>query len=211
MSSLTDDQLDSWNAIFAPAAQSASDAIARWTNGRMRLELDDAREIGLDELHQALPQGESPATMVVVEISGDFGGQLLLVFEERSASAMVESLLRRQADDVDAWGELEWSALRETGNIFASAFVSSIRAFAAQEVLLPAPPVIVRDYVSGVLEQAVLPQLMSGDALLFCQTRMTREGEPIAFTSLFVPSPQLVEALRGFLMSSATRKARGNA
>jgi len=207
MSRLTDDRLDSWKAIFSPAAQSASNAISRWTRGRMKLELDDAFEIGLEELQLSLPQAEVPALLVVVEIAGGFGGQLLLVFEESSAEAMVESLLGRKAKAVNEWGELEWSALRETGNIFASSFVSAIRAFAGQEVLLPTPPVILRDFVSGVVQQAILPQLMEGDALLFCQSRLTCEGEAIAFSSFFVPSPQLVETLRGVLTSSATRNA----
>lgn len=200
---------DSWNAVFAPAAQCASDALSRWTNGRMQLELDDAQEFTMEELSASLPQEAAPATMVVVEIVSDHGGQLILIFEDDSAKTLVETLLHRTITELDEWSELEWSALRETGNICASAFISAIRSFASQAVLLPSPPSILRDYVSCVLEQAVMPQLIESETLLMCQTRMTREGEPIAFSLLFVPSPLLVEALRRFLSIPDSLTARG--
>lgn len=193
---------DSWNAIFAPAAQSASDSLSRWTNGRIQLELDDVAEIGMEQLTQFLPVENAPSTMVIVGIAGDLGGQLILIFDDSSARTLVQSLLNRNISAPEAWGELECSALRETGNICASAFLSAIRAFAAQAVLLPNPPTIVRDYVSCVIEQAVMPQLIENDALLLCQTRMTCEGQAIEFSSLFVPTPLLVEALRRFITTS---------
>ncbi len=160
MSTMSCTHQDSWNAIFAPAAQSASDALSRWTNGRIRLELDDVTEIGMEQMGEMLPMGSAPSTMVIVGIAGDLGGQLILIFEDSSAKTLVQTLLNRKIAELDAWGELEWSALKETGNICASSFLSAIRAFAEQAVLLPCPPTIVRDYVSCVIEQAVMPQLM---------------------------------------------------
>jgi chemotaxis protein CheC len=205
MTTLTPTTHDSWSAIFAPAAQSASDALARWTNGRVRLELDEVAELELEQLSEMFGASPLPSTAIIVSIAGDHGGQLILVFEDSSAKSLVESLLRRETADLDSWGELQWSALKETGNICASAFLSAIRAFADQSVLLPSPPVIVRDYVSCIIEQAVMPQLIENDSLLLCQTRMTREGEAIAFSSLFVPTPLLVEALRRFIATSTQR------
>lgn len=194
----------SWNAIFAPAAESASRALARWTHGRVKLELDDVRECEMHELSGSLPADDAPSIMVSVSIAGDQGGQLVLIFQEESARALVGCLLNRTAKPLDAWGELEWSALKETGNICSSAFLSAIRPFVGETVLLPAPPAILRDYVSCVIEQAIMPQLVESDTLLLCQTRMIHEGKAIAFSSLFVPTPELVGALRRFISSSLT-------
>jgi chemotaxis protein CheC len=194
----------SWNAIFAPAAESASRALARWTHGRVKLELDHVRECEMHELASSLPADDAPSIMVSVGIAGDEGGQLVLIFQEESARALVACLLNRTAKELGAWGELEWSALKETGNICSSAFLSAIRPFVGEAVLLPAPPTILQDYVTCVIEQAIMPQLVASDTLLLCRTRMIHEGKAIAFSSLFVPTPQLVDALRRFISSSLT-------
>jgi chemotaxis protein CheC len=209
MSIATTTDTESWNAIFAPAAEKASSALARWTSGRIRLELDDVNELGVERLAEFMPTSSATATTVIVSIAGDFGGQLILIFEDVSAQTLVESLLNRPVGDLVNWGELEWSVLRETGNICASAFLSSMRSYASQTTLLPSPPQIVRDFVPCILEQAILPQLMENDSLLWCHTRMTREGEPIAFSSLFVPAPLLVSSLRSVL-STASHAYRGS-
>lgn len=197
-------ELTPWTAIFAPAAQSASAALSRWTSGRVALELDQVSEIGMDQLAEILPPDLTPSIMVIVSITGELGGQLILILEEDAAQSLVQSLLNRPIKEVDLWGELEWSALRETGNICASAFLSAIRPFAEQTVLLPSAPTTVRDFVSCVIEQAVMPQLIENDSLLLCQTRMTHLGEAIGFTSLFAPTPQLIDALRAYVSKPRT-------
>ncbi|MBA4016973.1 MAG: chemotaxis protein [Pirellula sp.] len=187
-----------WERIFEPATQSASVALGKWTRGRISLSLDEVRETSLDEVAASLPPGDEPVTMVIVGVSGEVSGQLILTFDDRSVGELIAVLLNRQVGPSETWGELEMSALAETGNIFGSAYLNAMSQCAGRR-LLPSPPVIVRDYAAGALEQAVMMQALDSDEVLFCRTCLAGSGNAINVTAFFVPTVEMLALLRDSL------------
>ncbi|MGC3969906.1 MAG: chemotaxis protein CheC [Pirellulales bacterium] len=189
-----------WELVFEPATRSASAALTKWTRGRVGLTLDEVRETTLAEVAEELPAADTPVTMVIVGVAGDAGGQLILAFDESSVADLVGLLLNRPASDNGSWGELEMSALAETGNIFGSAYLNAISQFVGRR-LLPTPPQIVRDFAAGALQQCVVMQALESDDVLFCRTHLSGSADTVRVTAFFVPTLELLNVLRESLLS----------
>jgi chemotaxis protein CheY-P-specific phosphatase CheC len=183
-----------WEAIFGPATESASKAMKCWTGGDVTMSLDDVREAALEDVAATLNLDDELRTLIVVGVAGDYGGQLILAFDDDNACQLIGSLLNREVD-AGSWGELERSALQETGNILGSAFLNCITVITGCQ-LWPAPPYVTQDYPMSMVEQAVIMQSLNDDRVLLCRTRFLRRGERVEWNMVFVPSQAMLELLR---------------
>jgi len=202
----SDDRLETtldWTPVFEPATERASDALRRWTRGRVTLSLDEVRETSLAEVAEALPAGDEPLTMVIVGVVGELSGCLILMLDDESVVELVGVLLNRAVKPTAEWGELELSALRETGNIFGSAYLNAVSDRVGSR-LFPSPPSIVRDFAAGALEQAVMMQAIESDQVLFCRTQLCCAGSALNVTAFFVPTGELLGTLRRTLEPTTT-------
>ncbi len=183
-----------WHNVFGPATESASTAMKAWTNGQVVLSLSEVQEVPLEEVSVVLELGDSMSTMVVVDVVGAFGAQLILQFDEEGARQLVACLLSRAVGPMNTWAQLEISALAETGNILASAYLNQITLLTGHRVM-PSPPFVIQDFAAGVLESAVIAQAISGETILLCRTTFQLRGEPIEWNVFFVPSSELLKTL----------------
>ena len=133
--------------------------------------------------------------MVMLAVGGAMGGQLILTFDRENACRLIGSLLNRDVELDQEWGELETSALQETGNILSSAYLNSITALTGRR-FWPSPPLVTEDYAMSVVEQAVMTQAVTEDRVLLCRTRFSRLGKRVEWNVIFVPSPELLQLLR---------------
>ena len=189
------DVRNAWELVFAPAIEKASSAMSAWTNGEVSLALDEVREVAIEEVAEALDLGDELSTMVMLAVGGDWGGQLILTFDHENACRLISSLLNRDVELDQEWGELETSALQETGNILGSAYLNAITALTGRR-FWPTPPLVIEDYAMSVVEQAVMTQALAEDQVLLCRTRFSRLGERVEWNLIFVPSPELLQLLR---------------
>jgi chemotaxis protein CheC len=184
-----------WELIFAPAIENASSAMSAWTNGDVSLALDEVREVAVEEVAEALDLSDELSTLVMLAVGGAMGGQLILTFDRENACRLIGSLLNRDVELDQAWGELENSALQETGNILSSAYLNAITALTGRR-FWPSPPQVTEDYAMSVVEQAVMTQALTEDRVLLCRTRFSRLGKRVEWNLIFVPSPELLQLLR---------------
>lgn len=191
-------ELELLNQLFSCATHDASAAMCRWTDGLIRLALDEVREIPLPEVCCELNVGDDLLTMVVLELFGEMSGAMILAFDEVNGRQLAAALLNRQVDPAQPWSELEKSALTETGNILGCAYMNALSRLIDRE-LVPSPPYFLQDFGASVLQQAIFAQVDSGDEVLVCRTRFERQGENLNWHVIFVPSNRLRTALEGAL------------
>jgi len=195
----TEERNAPWEKIFGPATHCASQALELWTDGRAALSLDCIEEVPLGEFD--LPDAGLLLNMVLLNVVSETAGQLVLLFDDRSAAKLVSILLQREAADMDAWGELERSVLCETGNILGSALLNTMMRLTGRK-LMPSPPALIRDFAGSVIEQAMTGQAMFRDRVVMY--RMRFHCGDSHWSGLFVPSYELLESLRASLATSVT-------
>lgn len=181
--------------LFASATHDASAAMCRWTNGLITVTLDQVREIPLEEISVGLGIGDELLTMVVLTISGEVGGNLMLLFDEPSGRQLAASLVGSQPGSEPEWSELEKSALTETGNILGCAYVNALTRLIGAD-LMPSAPYFIQDYGASVLQQAVMTQALTSDRLLLCQIGFRRKEQELDWRVVFVPTQGMREAMR---------------
>jgi chemotaxis protein CheC len=180
--------------LFASATHDASAAMCRWTNSLIRLTLDEVCELPMGDVCAALGIGDERLTMVVLNLEGEIGGAMVLVFDEENGRRLAASLAGDAADTASDWSELEKSALTETGNILGCAYVNAITRLIDGQ-LVPSAPYFIQDYGASVLQQALMVQAAAADTVLICRTGFHHEGEELNWLLLFVPTISLRAAM----------------
>ena len=185
----------SWERVFAPAIQAASKAMAVWTQGRVTLSLDEVRELPLESVGTAVESAQEIATVVALGVMGEVSGQFLITVDDAGASKLAALLLNRAPRELAEWGEIERSALMETGNILGSAYLNALTNITGLR-LFPTPPELLRDYLACILQQAVMTQAMESETVLFARTCFRHDNERVDWNLPFIPSPELLTLLR---------------
>jgi chemotaxis protein CheC len=188
------EQGDLLRQVFSTATLEASTAMSRWTGGLISMELDEIVDVPLEEVSQYAQCGDELFTMIVLTLQGELGGTMVLTFDEANGKRLAAALLHREENPSHEWSDLEISALKETGNILACAYLNALTRTLGAE-LVPSPPYFVQDFGGSVLEQAVLSQASFSDSAALCRTVFRRQGQPLNWNVFFVPAPGLRQAL----------------
>ncbi|MGH7441292.1 MAG: chemotaxis protein CheC [bacterium] len=105
----------------------------------------------------ALPALAGPpdalAAGVTFHIVGDAGGRILLWLSRDAAVEMVDLLSRRPIGSTKALNEMGHSAVKEAGNIMASAYLTGLCDFSGL-LLMPSVPSLLFDRSGAVMETA---------------------------------------------------------
>lgn len=141
-------------------------------------------------------------TMVVLGVEGSDGAQLILAFDDASGRRLAASLLRREPSESPEWTELEKSAVMETGNILASAYLNELTRLANRK-LVPTAPQFVQDYGMSVLEQALIMQAMTSDEVMVSRTRFEFDSEQVNWKLMFFPDETLRESLQRAVLAAS--------
>ena len=188
--------------FFTTATQHASAAMCHWTRGRVSLTLDELTRTSLEEAMFQFEEAHELVTMVVLGVEGSDGAQLILAFDDASGRRLAASLLRREPSEGPEWTELEKSAVMETGNILASAYLNELTRLANRK-LVPTAPQFVQDYGMSVLEQALIMQAMTSDEVMVSRTRFEFDSEQVNWKLMFFPDETLRESLQRAVLAAS--------
>ncbi len=138
-------------------------------------------------------RGGEPGIGISLALSGDLEGGLLLFFPEASASWLGCQLLRRSSLE-NLLSEPASSALKEVGNILASAFLTS---FDNQYGLccLPSPPQISRARIAELLLRL---HPADSEPCMIVRTRLCcaeQQGEPLQGAIYLFPQEKSLQML----------------
>ena len=176
------------------ATESASEAILGWTDGRVRLELEKLVEVELGDSSDLMTSDERMLTAVVFGIEGAVGGQLLLAFDEENGRKLALQLIGKPVEAAEAWSSLEKSAIMETGNILASAYLNEMTRIAGER-LTPTAPTFIQDYAGSVVGQALVNQMLLSEQVLVCCTVFEFDSKQMDWSVYFLPESKLISLL----------------
>lgn len=173
------------------ATLQAGTAIRDWTNGCVTLATDEVKEAPLDKTIVQVDAEDQLRTMVVLGIEGPAGGRMILSFDEANGKRLVNAIVGGLRSPAGVWNELERSSIMETGNIFASAYLSGLTELTGQ-TFLPSPPLFIEDYQGCVIEEALTPQLMDRNESLIFKVCFRFSDQSADWDVFFVPDCDLI-------------------
>ena len=194
--------LDVFKEIGNIGAGNAASALAGVLNRRISMTVPDASVVPFNNIVSIMEGPETLVAGMLIDISGDLNGYILLLLEMKDAMAMVSQALEVPVRDTTAIDfsltDMECDTLTEITNIIVGSFLSAISSFTGLSVI-PTVPQVAVDMLGAIISIATIEYGKVGDTVLFLKTQFNDLSGEIAGHFFLIPDYTsykiLIEAL----------------
>lgn len=162
---MTERERDRLIEVINIGASHASNALARLIRGKVDIDVVRAFVGGIEKTPQFLGTTDQVMTVVVLKITGDIQGLMLLLFSRESALNLAARLSPGRRKNAAFLDETDRSALREVGNILAGAALTALSKFAGLNTLQSVPDAST-DMLGSMVDGIVAEMGRSSDSIL---------------------------------------------
>jgi chemotaxis protein CheC len=184
----TELQLDALRELANIGSGTASTALSTMLGRSVDISVPTAQALPFAEAVEAAGPAESEITGIVLGITGELDGTVLLLVPPADAAAMCR-MLGVEPDD-----ELALSALGEIGNIVGTSYINALAAMTGMTIE-PTPPATATDMLGAIVESVLAGHAHAGDVALLLDSDLRVEGEDCSVSFLLVPDQGGVELL----------------
>lgn len=136
-----------------------------------QIKLLEFKEVG------AMIGGEEQLTMgVYLGVEGDITGSMMFLIEKQSAKHLINKLMMGMAPEGDDFTDMEFSAMKEVGNIITGAYLNSLSVITNLKIF-PTPPELTLDMAGAILSVPAIEFGVMGDNILLIQSQFFDEIE----------------------------------
>jgi chemotaxis protein CheC len=136
---------------------------------------------------------ERAVLAIYLGIEGDLQGHILIAFSESMALGLVDMLFGQEVGTTTEFGDLEISALAESGNVAGSFFLTTIADWSGL-TLPPTPPVVIHEMCGAILGTLASElALQAHDQAMVIDAQFTCDGQVVDASFFMFPGDQLVE------------------
>jgi len=199
------DLADALHTVAVNSSYGASRALSKWFKKGVRLTTDGFQSVPIGEAASAAGDPEEAVVAVHMTLEGDISGDLLLIFPEKTALALVDIMIGAPEGTSSSIGELEASCLQETGNIVGSSFTNCVASWLKLQCI-PASPTVVHDLACAVVEPLLVAQAEIGDEALMTKTEFELDGQQLDWAFLLLPSTSALDVMRKQCQSDHIRQ-----
>jgi chemotaxis protein CheC len=187
---LKESQLDAMREVANIGAGHAATALSQMTNRKIMITVPRVKVKPLEDACDMLGRAEQVVAAVLMHMMGDLTGRAMLLFPEGAAQVLCDVLLRRERGATTTFGEMEQSALKEAGNILASAYLNALSDFLGM-MLVPSVPSLVIDLSGAILTSAHLNFGHDREYAFCVETSFRVEGSPEPMGGHFLLLPDV--------------------
>lgn len=167
-------QLDILKEVSNIGMGHAATALSQMIGQRVNLTVPNVTITEISQVPEHLGGAEKMMVGITLQILGDARGSIMLLFPEESAHRLLCSLLGQQEKGL-VMTEVSVSALKEVGNILASAYLSALGNL-LNKILIPSVPLLAYDMAGAVVDHVLIDLSQSGDFAMMIETDFG--GEP---------------------------------
>ena len=188
---LDDMQYDVLKELGNIGAGNATTALSKMINVKIDMRVPKVNLCGFSELAQAMGREEEIMAGILLLLEGDIDGMMMFLLDINSARALVDSLMAREADeskkDSIDFDEMEFSALREIGNIITGSYLSALSDLTRLTIVSSVPNIHI-DMAEAILSIPAIEFSKVGDKVLLIQTQFDDDSK---ISGYFVLVPEL--------------------
>jgi chemotaxis protein CheC len=153
---LTEIQVDALKEVGNVGAGHAATALSQLIKKKIMISVPEVKILKLQEVENLLGDSNTLVAGIIMNVLGDITAKILLLLTRESALSLADMLLQKPVGSTKVLSEVGNSAIKETGNILAGAYMNALNEFLGM-LLLPSVPSLVFD-ISG----AILASLSEG-------------------------------------------------
>jgi len=183
---LSNFQLDALREIGNIGAGNAATALATLLSDRVSMSVPILNIIDIKDVAHILGGPENPVVGILMTMSRDINGIIMLVFEEKFLNVVIRTLLNKDIDGLNNLSELDRSVFMEVGNIMASNYLNALSQMTGLEIQIT-PPDLCADMAGAIMSVPASIFGMTGDKVLIIQEDFIGE-ERITSHLIMIPN-----------------------
>lgn len=180
--------LDVLREIGNIGAGNAMTALSQMLNCKVDMKVPQVKLLEFSQVGALMGGEEQVMLGVFLGVEGDITGSMMFLVEKASAKHLLGKLLGGMGqDEGDSFSEMEFSAMKEIGNIITGAYLNSLSTLTNLKIL-PTPPSLTLDMAGAILSVPAIEFGAIGDKILLIQSQFYDEVEIDGF---FILVPDL--------------------
>jgi chemotaxis protein CheC len=191
---LTDRQLDALREIGNVGMGHAATALSQLTGKTIHLEVPQVRLTDTDNMAGLLGEAKRPAVGIHLRMLGAAQGYILMVFPRENAYRILEKLLPTKLSGDGSLSDLELSALKEVGNILASAYLNALGEL-LRMTLIPSVPILEVDSTEKIIDSVLTEFGVAGGTALMLDAEFFSRDERISSQIFLLPAPSSLNVI----------------
>jgi chemotaxis protein CheC len=180
--------LANWTKLAKIGSTNAVSGLSQIVNREFKITALRIDEVSLRNAANLIGKSEDRVVGIYLLFSGNTCGQILLMFDPKTAYELVDLAMGVEVGSTSYLGEIERSVLGEVGNVFGKFFLNGVADWFGLR-LMPSPPVVVEDMAGAIIGSVLAKAFDETESLfviklLFGSTAQEIEGRFLVLPSL---------------------------
>ena len=141
--------LDVLKEIGNIGAGNAMTALSQMLNCKVDMKVPQVKLLDFNEVGAMMGGEEQVMVGVFLGVEGDITGSMMFLVEQNSAKHLLHKILGDMVQQ-DGFSEIEFSAMKEIGNIITGAYLNSL-SMLTNLTIIPTPPSLTLDMAGAIL------------------------------------------------------------
>lgn len=154
-------------------AGNATTALAQMMQCKVDMSVPKVQLLEFKELGEAMVGEETVMAGIYLGIEGDIKGSIMFLLEKAAAKHLVGKLMGMESEG-EEFTEMEFSALKEVGNIITGSYLNSLSSI-TNLAIYPSVPDLTVDMAGAILSVPAIEFAALGDRMLMIQTQFFDE------------------------------------
>ena len=166
---MSDQYFDVLKELGNIGAGNATTALAQMMQCKVDMSVPQVSLLEFKEMGEMIGGEEVIMAGIYLAIEGDVTGSIMFLLEKQAARHLVNKLMGMQIEG-EEFSEMEFSALKEVGNIITGAYLNSLSSL-TNLVIYPSVPDLTVDMAGAILSVPAIQFGKLGDKMLLIQTQ----------------------------------------
>ena len=167
-------------------AGNATTALAQMLQCKVDMSVPKVGLLEFKEVGAAMGGEEQIMAGIYLGVEGDITGSIMFLLEKNSARFLVSKLMGMEMEG-EEFSEMEFSALKEVGNIITGAYLNSLSSLTNLKIFPTVPDVAV-DMAGAIMSVPAIQFGAVGDRMLLIQTQFF---DDVAIDGYFILIPDM--------------------
>lgn len=170
---MSDEYFDVLKELGNIGAGNATTALSQMMQCKVDMSVPQVRLMEFKELGKIMGGEEIIMAGIYLGIEGDIAGSIMFLLEKQAARHLVDKLMGMSMEG-EEFSEMEFSALKEVGNIITAAYLNSLSSLTGLRIQSSVPDLTV-DMAGAILSVPAIEFGTLGDKMLLIQTQFFDE------------------------------------
>ena len=166
---MSDEYFDVLKELGNIGAGNATTALSQMMQCKVDMSVPQVKLMEFKELGQLMGGEEIIMAGIYLAIEGDVAGSIMFLLEKQAARHLVNKLMGTAVEG-EEFSDMEFSALKEVGNIITAAYLNSLASLTNLK-LQPSVPDLTVDMAGAILSVPAIEFGTLGDKMLLIQTQ----------------------------------------